>query len=54
MRWIVECEVCETQEIVANPAAALSPHWVSGALCPGSAKPGLLVGPASEDALASQ
>ena len=51
MRWIVECEVCEVQEIVADPAAVLSPHWISGALCPGSAKPGLLVGPASEDAL---
>ena len=51
MRWIVECEVCEAQEIVADPATALSPHWVSGALCPGSLKPGLLVGPASEDAL---
>ena len=47
MSWIAECKLCEAQEVVANPADALSPHWVSGALCPGSAKPGLLVGPAS-------
>ena len=52
MSWIVECEVCEAQEIVTDPAEALSRHWVAEALCPGSSKPGLLVGPASEDALA--
>ena len=51
MSWIVECEVCEQQEVVANPGELLSQHRVSGALCPGSSKPGFLVGPASEDAL---
>ena len=35
MSWIVECKLCEAQEVVANPADVLSPHWYPARYAPG-------------------